>query len=180
MIVQAKLAIAAGVVVASFSAGWEWRDRSADLAAAETQLVQSDAAVTASEQIRTEEAAQAKSTNEIGKASVDDLAAAREVANTINKEILNHAIKISPVAACDFSSEWVRIHDKAASAGNVPDDYPRPGPPDETARKATSVEALRVVTGNYATCNETRLQLLGLQDWAALIMEPPQAIKNPR
>lgn len=60
-----------------------------------------------------------------------------------------------------LSNGWVSTHDAAARSEEVGSSAAT----DATASTFTAVEALPTITDNYATCNEIRDELIGLQAW---------------
>lgn len=174
MISPNVLAIACLVSAGSaFWIGWEWRDRSADLEAAvaaqqRAELYQqAQAAQTiASEQARNVERLTAERT-----ALASEAAALRDqerevVERVVTREVIRYVQNPNTVRTV-LPFEWVRIHDRAATGrgAGMPAATDGPRRPDAVAAPVTDADALVVITDNYTTCQATRDQLIGLQDW---------------
>lgn len=103
----------------------------------------------------------------------DDLEAARAqrqvVTRTITREVPRYVQ--SPPAACAdaglHAGGFRVLHDAAASA-TTPDPARLADAPAVDARAAADT-----ITGNYATCNEWREQVIGWQRWWSTITEAP-------
>jgi hypothetical protein len=65
-------------------------------------------------------------------------------------------------AACSVPAGFVRLHDAAAAAGEVPD---RPGAADATPSGLALSAVAGTVVDNYTSCHATAEQLTALQDW---------------
>jgi len=92
----------------------------------------------------------------------------REKIRVIEIEVLRDVIKyrnrpsVLPVdGTCYLDSEWVRLHDLAASSG-VPDTASGAAESDSAATYADTIET---VTDNYATCNQLRATVIGWQEF---------------
>lgn len=81
--IRAYVAAAALLVGLSFWAGWEWRDRSADLAISKQALKQAQAETKAVESARTAEREQADKLAAIGAKHEEDRASAPSVADAV-------------------------------------------------------------------------------------------------
>ncbi|HEY0963477.1 MAG TPA: hypothetical protein VGE69_14085 [Pseudomonadales bacterium] len=167
-------------VLAVFWAGWEWRDRAADVDTlvhqneiAALRLEALGNAVVASEQARAKEHALAASL-----AAVEEAAVLREqerevVEVEVTREVVVYA-ENPDVARVVLPGNWVRIHDIAAAgrSAGVPASAFASGRTYEAAGTVTDARALAVATGNYATCNAIRDQLTALQEWVRVAHAP--------
>ena len=86
----------------------------------------------------------------------------RTVERVVNRDIIK--LVQGPAPRCDLDPEWVRIHDTAAG---MPQDTDSPEPIADTPARITDIDALSVVTTNYAICQDTRATLISLQEWAS-------------
>ncbi|HEY5804854.1 MAG TPA: hypothetical protein VIT90_14270 [Lysobacter sp.] len=102
---------------------------------------------------------------------VDRVQIVRERAATITKEIPVY-VTAEADARCHVPVGFVRVHDAAAQ--NLPLDRPA-GDPDAPAAGVTLSAVADTVADNYGACNETREQLIGLQEW----LRGRQAIPQP-
>lgn len=105
--------------------------------------------------------AQQKTTERVVTQYVDRVRIVRERAQTIVKEVPVY-VPLEADAACRINRGFVWLHD--AAARNLPP-APGTGAADAPAPGVTLSSVARTVTGNYATCHETREQLTGLQSW---------------
>jgi hypothetical protein len=64
-------------------------------------------------------------------------------------------------SSCELPNNWVSIHDASARGVHVESSRTT----DETASGIETVEALRGVIENYATCKENSERLIALQTW---------------
>jgi hypothetical protein len=87
----------------------------------------------------------------------------RTVERVVNRDIIRIAQSDAP--RCDLSNDWVRVHDKSASG--MPEDTDSSGSITDTPAAITDIDALGVVTTNYAICQDTRATLISLQEWAS-------------
>lgn len=161
-------AVASITLVSGFTAGYEWRDRYADLELSELKAEYLAAQVEANEFAENAEMAmQAVSDN--AARLYADLQAERERKNkVITKEVVKYAENPN-AGRCVLPADWVRTHDQAASG--MPDDSePSSGSNDDPAR-FTDVDALATVTENYRICVTELDKLKALQSWVNAIIE---------
>jgi predicted membrane metal-binding protein len=104
---------------------------------------------------------QAATTSIVEAAHVLTQAKARVIYQTISNEVVRYAK--DPGAVVRLDAGWVREHN--AAAVGVPAVSDAAGFVDGAAGGVTAVDALATVTGNYASCNDTRRQLIDLQSW---------------
>lgn len=90
---------------------------------------------------------------------------ARDLQRVITRKVIEY-VQNPDIERVYLPSEWVRLHDSAAS-GRVPEDADPAGPVDDPTVGVTDADAIAVVTDNYGICDDTRRQLIGLQEWAA-------------
>lgn len=143
--------IYAVVLAAGFLAGWtvnQWRidaDR-ADVLVDVRKI----------EQLEQERA------DAIGRAAAAERAVLDAEARVVIKEVIKYAE--SPNAGrCDLSGDWVRTHNQAAG---VPENTGTTGGAVGAADTiGTDVDALRVVTSNYAICRENMRRQSALIEW---------------
>lgn len=86
-------------------------------------------------------------------------AATERVIETIEKEVIRY--EAAKLDTCPLSTGAVVLHD-AAAANKLPD------PAKSIDGTASGLEASAIVktsTENYATCHQTAIRLIGLQDW---------------
>ena len=96
-------------------------------------------------------------------------AARRQHIRTVEVEVTREVIKYvqnPDIERVYLNADWVRIHNTAASSG-MPEDADPAGATDDPAVGVTDADAIAVVTDNYGICDDTRRQLIGLQEWAA-------------
>lgn len=98
----------------SFWAGWEWRDRSADLAESQAQTAQANAAVQQTNQARNVERATATDLAAIGAKHENDRTAAAAVPDAVVADLRAGNLRLRDGWA---SCETQRLSDAAASAG---------------------------------------------------------------
>ena len=89
---------------------------------------------------------------------------ARDLQRVITRKVIEY-VQNPDIERVYLPSEWVRLHDSAAS-GRVPEDADPAGATDDPAVGVTDADAIAVVTDNYGICTDTRNQLIGLQEWA--------------
>jgi len=82
----------------------------------------------------------------------------------VNKEKIKY-VQTPNAGKCILPPKWVFLHDTAAR-NNITRSSNTSSKPNDTSTKITDIDALDVVTNNYATCNETRNKLISLQQWA--------------
>lgn len=109
-----RLILIAAGIAASFWAGWEWRDRSADLAESQPQTAQANAAVQQTNQARDNERATATDLAAIGAKHEDDRTAAAAVPDAVVADLRAGNLRLRDGWA---SCETQRLSDAAASAG---------------------------------------------------------------
>ena len=112
--IRAYAAAAALLAGLSFWAGWEWRDRSADLAESRQEVKQLAGQVEAVQDARQEEQAQAGKLAEIGETHEQDRAAAEAVPAAVVADLRagNYRLR-DELASCETS----RLSSAAAAAG---------------------------------------------------------------
>lgn len=168
-----QLALRFGPVILAAWLAWEWRDRSADTAAAqhETQIRQmqleaQQAATAATEQARTIERLTAERL-----AAVESAAALRaQEREVVEVEVVREVVRYAENtdrARFVLPADWVRIHDRAALGRRADVSPPAVAArgADDPAAGVTDARALAVTTSNYATCNAVSDQLAALQEW---------------
>ena len=111
--IRAYVAAAALLVGLSFWAGWEWRDRSADLAISKQALKQAQAETKAVESARTAEREQADKLAAIGAKHEEDRAAAPAVADAVVAGVRSGDIRLRDGWA---SCETQRLSEASAAA----------------------------------------------------------------
>lgn len=156
-------------IIATFWAGWEWRDRAADAAMSALQRDLADANARASEEARRAEQLAQERTSLAAEAEALRNQEREVVTRTVTQEVIKYVQ--TPVAtSCGPDPEFVRIHDAAAS-GRMPGSSDTSGQPDAEADGVTNADLLSVVTDNYSRCQATRDQLLSLQEWVRAAYE---------
>ncbi|WP_027469164.1 hypothetical protein [Deefgea rivuli] len=90
----------------------------------------------------------------------------RVIYKTVTKEVVKYAQSENAAVStaggvCDqrLDSEWVRIHDIAASPGTAA------SAPDESPEPVGKADALGVIARNYETCQQWRNEVIGWQAW---------------
>ena len=111
--IRAYVAAAALLAGLSFWAGWEWRDRSADLAISKQALKQAQAETKAVESARTAEREQADKLAAIGAKHEEDRAAAPSVADAVVAGVRSGDIRLRDGWA---SCETQRLSEASAAA----------------------------------------------------------------
>lgn len=113
MPIQLKLAIAAGLIALSFWAGWEWRDRSADVAVANAQVATGKRALQVEQAAQSTEHKQAEVLADIGAKHEEDRQAAQAVPDAVVADLRSGALKLRDGWA---SCETRRITEASAGA----------------------------------------------------------------
>ncbi len=159
------IAGAGAATIIGFAGGYGLRDLKADADAGKIAAAQLQAERAA----RAKEGAQALATYQTGLAFGQSMAKTREVYRTIREEVPNY---VTPEIDARFPVPVgsVRLHD-AAARGEKPVPDPSGKPNDATSGVTASAFA-DTVAGNYETCNATRDQLIGLQDWITQKIAP--------
>lgn len=88
--------------------------------------------------------------------------------NKVIKEQVIKYVQSPDAGTCKLPSDWVRIHDQAATGEDNSADTAASGV-DDTAARVTDADALPVIVDNYEVCRGARLQLIGLQEWAKAV-----------
>jgi hypothetical protein len=175
------LAGAAVAIGLSFSAGYEWRDRSADnellvkQAEIDAMLLEAQARAT----VASEDARQLEQLARVREALAGEVEALRNqeravVERVVTKEVIKY-VENNYSGSIVMPGEWVRIHDIAA-AGRSPGMSAAPyatGAAYDDAVRVTDAGAIAITAENYSTCNEIRDQLVSLQDWVRAALPPP-------
>lgn len=131
MTAQIRLAILAAAAALSFWAGWEWRDRSADVTIAERDTKDAQAQTQAVTQARTDDHATQQGATAVEEQRVEQDAKREATFQSIDREVFRY-VSIPPAAAgpdvvdADFLRIW-----NAASAGK-----PARAEPVDSARTA--------------------------------------------
>ncbi|WP_312327914.1 hypothetical protein [Stenotrophomonas sp.] len=110
---MSKLYIAIALVILAFWAGWEWRDRSADLTAANADLKQAAGVVDQVNDTRVIERAQAQDVAAIGVKHEEDRTAAASVPAAVAAELRSGQLRLRDGWA---SCETQRLSDASAAA----------------------------------------------------------------
>jgi len=98
------LALAIGLAIASFWAGWEWRDRSADLSVSQGQTKQAVAVVAQVQSARAIEHGQANTMANIGAKHEEDRAAAEAVPDAVVADLRTGDLQLrDDLATCTTS-----------------------------------------------------------------------------
>lgn len=160
---RSAAALAIGVLIAAtalVAAGYQWRDSQAQ--------AELSALLLSAEQARD------RQTAKTNKALADQAATAALLAQerarknqVIEKEVIRYVEKTSGDNSCMLSTNWVQLHNAAAS-NSVP---VASGASGIDAAAASTGRALETITDNYISCNDTRHQLLGLQQFIRTIYE---------
>lgn len=111
MPIQLKLAIAAGLLALSFWAGWEWRDRSADVATSDQKADAAIGAFAAEQAARATEHKQAEVLADIGAKHENDRQTAQAVPDAVVADLRSGALKLRDGWA---SCETQRLAETAA------------------------------------------------------------------
>lgn len=165
MISKAQV-IAVGVATAlaiGFSAGWQaqgWKSEAklnAWKAAAEKSAREATAAARALEQ------SEANLATTIAEKNAIEAQEARVVDRIVTKEVIRY-VKSPNAGQCRLPGEWVRVHDAAAS-GRVPEVSDAADGLNDAPGTVDDIEALEVVTDNYAKCRSDARRLANLQTW---------------
>ena len=149
---RALILAALAVAVAGF--GWI---KGAAHVQARWQAEQLAQAVATSEQ----QARQAQATVEVVTVYVDRIQTVQAKTKTIIKEIPVYVTKEAD-ADCTINRGFVRLHDAAATAADLPNPA---GPADAGASGIALSTVAATVTTNYGLCHETAEQLTALQEW---------------
>lgn len=113
MTIQVRLLLAAVLLVAAFWSGWEWRDRSADLAAAERELALAQAEAKSQSGARKAEQATGQTLSAIGEKHEQDRQAADAVPAAVVDDLRAGNLRLRREwAGC----ETQRLSDAAAGA----------------------------------------------------------------
>lgn len=159
---QVKLVAALAVVIAAFFAGVEWRDRSADLELSDLQSQYDQAQLEANKLADAHEAAMQSAADAVAAEAAAKKAAAEARAQVVTKEVIRYVTKNTSAGSCTLPDEWVRIHDDSTS-DEVRGEAKPTGSANDTPRTLTDIDALPVITGNYAICLDTARRLRALQ-----------------
>ncbi|MBB3806402.1 F0F1-type ATP synthase membrane subunit b/b' [Xanthomonas arboricola] len=101
MPIQLKLAIAAGLLVLGFWAGWEWRDRSADVAESDQRSGVALGALAGERAARTTEHKQAETLADIGAKHEEDRQAAQAVPDAVVADLRSGVLQLrNDLATC--------------------------------------------------------------------------------
>jgi hypothetical protein len=99
-----NLALAIGLAIAAFWAGWEWRDRSADLSVSQSQAKQAVAVVEQVQSARAIELGQAHTMANIGAKHEEDRAAAEAVPDAVVADLRTGDLRLrDDLATCTTS-----------------------------------------------------------------------------
>lgn len=166
MIVSPRILIAAGVAAACFFGGWQvqgWR-KDAQIHDIEIGLA------IAREEAREERLAKEAAWDEKALMALT-LEQEREreleiVEREVEREVIRY-VQSDAATECNLDSEWVRIHDRAAS-GRVSVAADSSSAPDGGASRA---DALTVVTVNYRIYHDLRNKYMTLQDFVRGLYE---------
>lgn len=171
-----KIALALAGAVAVFSAGWEWRDRAADLEMEEYKRKITEANLRASERAREVEGLMLE---RAGMAA--ELAAARQqkrefVIREVDREVIKYVQ--TPVATeCGPDVDFVLIHD-AAATGGVPKTSDPAARANAAAAEVTNADLITIVAGNYGSCQREFDRIEALQDWVQAVQEAWQEAED--
>lgn len=157
-----KAALFFAAVSGSAWAGWEWRDRSADLELSEYLKAAADQRAQAESDARRQELALYEAAGRVDQLT-EALRAERQRANEIVEIEVVRYVEVHGDDDCGLDSDWVRVHDSSTGDSSVPGDSVTASGADERAATASKADALHVVTGNYAEFNAVRDQVIGLQ-----------------
>lgn len=90
----------------------------------------------------------------------------RILTSEIRTEVIKY-VQDPTINRYELPSEFVRIHDKAASTSDrMPSDTGTPSRADAGTTSITDADLLAVVTSNYESCLENAADLVALQEWA--------------
>lgn len=90
----------------------------------------------------------------------------KTVTEYVTKEVTKY-VQSPDAGQCHFTDDWVRIYNAAAGMSKAD----TAAGTDADAARITDIEVLENATGNYATCNDIRQDLISLQDWVRKISE---------
>lgn len=155
------------LILAAALSGWTVRGYIADAEIATLQLEQANYQKSVYEQIVI-----------YGKSLADELQRNDEISaelknerikknRIIEKEVIRYVEKTDGDNSCVLSANWVQLHNAAAS-NSVPTASDTSG---VNATAASTGRALETITDNYISCNDTRHQLLDLQQFIRPIYE---------
>lgn len=119
-----RFALVALLCVLSWWAGWEWRDRSADLTVAERDRDDAKAVGEAVTEARTEDLASQAGTSPVEQQRVEQQAQVQTEFKYITREVIRYVQSNPSPAGCGLSADGLRIW-RASSAGQAatePDD----------------------------------------------------------
>ena len=153
--------IGVAVLIAAFWAGFEWRDRSADLDLAELEADYNQAVLDAKDVAAAKELEMRRRSEAIGQRDAARRALRDAQSETTTKEVIRY-VQGNSSGGCNLPGEWVRIHDQSARMPETPE---TPRVPDGAARPIKDAKVLRVVTANYRTCAGVADRLELLQDY---------------
>jgi len=145
---KVKVIVALVALASAFGAGWKtngWR------LGEKIETARADAAEAREKQAHADEAA----LDAVIEAAYQKTKKRETRTRTVIKEVTRY-VESQP-DACPLDTDWVRIHNLSAADPA--------GEPDGEPGRATTTDALPVVTDNYARCYEWRDRLTALQDW---------------
>lgn len=153
-------AVLAAAISSSYLTGLYYKAEISDMRADKAKLAQ-----LAEKKNREIELLQLELAGQISLKEAESRRKLKLVEREVTKEIIKYVQ--SPAPKCDLSPDWVYIHDLSASG--VPENPSTPAESDVGAREVKDSDALVTITENYSICNETRNQLILLQEWARKI-----------
>lgn len=160
--IKARIIAVLLVLAAVFGAGWKvqgWR-MGEDMAQFQKELAEARADAETAEREK-EQALQARS-DAIAAAILADMDAEQARARVVTKEVIKY-VQVPGAGSCNLVDEWVHTHDRAARrAGGDPG---AASVPDAGSGQFTDIDALVVVTDNYAICRQAMSQVRGWQAW---------------
>lgn len=159
---MAAYAVAAAVIFgAGFRIAWVWQEN-AQKAALVDAIAAKDAAVEKAAEI----------TAEASKKAAERKVEIQTVTKTIIKKVPVYVTREAD-SRCAVPRGFVRLHDSAAAGmPPVPDTS---GEPDDGPSGVALSAVAGTVVDNYGSCQETRQQLIDLQDWLRLQRAATQA-----
>ena len=153
-VVAFVVGLSAGVTIT------QWR---ADAQMASYKLVIAEQNQAAIKKARETEAA--KRADAEGKADLlaKKLKEAHAVERIVTKEVIKY-VKNPDSGKCIINNDWMHAHD-TATASTMPTDADTAGGIDAANGRITDIEALEIVTANYAICQKRLAVVEGWQGW---------------
>lgn len=158
-----RAAICALLVGLGFIGGWKfngWRKDAQIFAMQQQTQTDRENALINMKQIEDEQRARLSIASEL---EVERAKKAKVIEKVITNDVIKY-VQTPGAARCGIDANGVRIINHAAIG--LPKDSDTAGQSDAGTTDVTAATVVANVTQNYAMCDETRRQLIALQDWA--------------